>query len=160
MDPQGGAILQTTLAIIAGGLSTWPIVMGSLALGSGEAFLIFGTMGMQLLPAALSMNDDIKFEIKKRQDTCSEIEVVKTRTQQYDQLISDLDSLDTTQITQKLSDISDDVGASNKKLKYLKEKYYKDLSITVIIYIFIIVVLAYIVTTKKQARNNFFSSLK
>jgi len=155
MNPQGGAILQASVATLAG--------LGAVGLElmtGGEAFLAFGTMGMQLLPGALSMNDDIKFEIKKRQDTCSEIEVVKTRAQEYNNLIEELDSLDTAELTQKLSDISGDVRASNKKLNYLKEKYYKDLSITVIIYLFIIVVLAYIVTTKKQARNNFFSSLK
>jgi len=155
MNPQGGAILQASVATLAG--------LGAVGLElmtGGEAFLAFGTMGMQLLPGALSMNDDIKFEIKKRQDTCSEIEVVKTRTQEYNNLIAELDNLDTAELTQKLSEISGDVRASNKKLNYLKEKYYKDLSITVIIYLFIIVVLAYIVITKKQARNNFFSSLK
>lgn len=155
MNPQGGAILQASLATLAGlGAVYFGIMTG------GTAFLAFGTMGMQLLPGALSMNDDINFEIKKRQDTCSEIEVVKTRAQEYSNLIDVLGSLDTADLTQKLSDISGDVKASNKKLNYLKEKYYKDLSITVIIYLFIIVVLAYIVTTKKQARNNFFSSLK
>lgn len=143
MTSQTGAIAQ------AGGLATLGIAAAPF-IGPGAAFLIFGTAALQSFPGALNMDSQIDQEVQAREATCSQVKETANRINEYQELIDNINNYDITQITDKLTTINDTIDASNKKLKYVKERFQLELFVTIIIYIFVIVALAGIIILKKS----------
>lgn len=142
----GGAIGMLGVAAIAGGL----LAFAPFAAAGSVSFLIFGTAAMQLAPGAISMTQQVNEELQRRQDICDQVQAVRDRIAKYNDLENDLDKLDVTEITTKLTDLNDDVDAANKKMAYVQQQFYKNLSITVIVYVAIIAILGYIIISKKK----------
>jgi len=144
----GGAIGMLGGAAIAGGL----LALAPFAAAGTASFLIFGTAAMQLAPGAIGMTQQVNEELQRRQDICDQVQAVRDRIANYNKLQDDLDKLDITEITTKLTDLKDDVDAANKKMAYVQQQFYKNLSITVLIYVAIIAILGYIITSKKNMK--------
>ena len=99
------------------------------------------------------MDSQIDQEVQAREATCSQVKETADRINEYQELINNINNYDITQITDKLTTINDTIDASNKKLKYIKERFQLKLFVTIIIYIFVIVVLAGIIFIKKGNGN-------
>ena len=143
----GGAIAMASGATALGFLAVFTGVMTG-----GTSFLIFGTMAIQLAPGAIGMTQQVNEELQRRQGICDQVQAVRDRIAKYNELENDLDKLDVTEITTKLTDLNDDVDAANKKMVYVQQQFYKNLSITVLIYVAIIAILGYIIISKNHTR--------
>ena len=150
-----GAIGMLGVAAAAG-VMVLPGVAAALSLGismsAGTSFLIFGTMAIQLFPGAISMTQQVNEELQRRKTICDQVQAVRDRIAKYKVLQDDLDKLDITEITTKLTDLNGDAKAANKKLAHVELQFYKNLSITILMYVAIIAILGYIITSKKNMK--------
>jgi hypothetical protein len=159
---------MTDCKAIAGGYTTglgiWSgvtMVAGFFA-GNPAVGLAIMTSGMQTASTAVSTANNMGSEVERQKDMCAQLDLLDAETGDLHNLIHVVKKA--TEITQdvldKIKDKTIQFKNRKEKLKDMQNKYMVNLSIYSIICIFVLVYLAYIATTKKQARNNFFSSLK
>jgi hypothetical protein len=139
-------IITGEAAIGAAGLVLAPFI------GTGIAFLVFGTAFMQGLSTSVQLQGKIDSEIARQRGICDQISFTQQNLDKVKSTLTLLQgqgTLNQQEIVQEIGDMSDSITAEIKKLNDMKSTFRTRFMIQVVVYIVIVAILSIIIVTKK-----------